>query len=128
MNKRTIGSFHFNNLAELMVLWKNSHFIGWFFDFVIILRPITMYQDYLNSLWPLSVRSQGKEPCRRRDLPGGSEASRAPGQNLISSTCPSPVPSPPVLAHLHSESAATILPTTLSSQEHKMPFPSPVTN
>jgi hypothetical protein len=27
--------------------WKNCHFVGRFFDFVIILRPITMYQDYL---------------------------------------------------------------------------------
>jgi hypothetical protein len=26
--------------------WKNCHFVGRFFDFVIILRPITMYQDY----------------------------------------------------------------------------------
>ncbi len=27
-------------------------FVGWFFDFVIILRPVTMYQDYLDCLWP----------------------------------------------------------------------------
>jgi hypothetical protein len=41
-----------------------------------------MYQDYLNCPWSLSVR--------------------------IFPACPSPVPNPPVLAHLHSESAATI--------------------
>jgi hypothetical protein len=40
--------------------WKNCHFVGRFFDFVIILRPITTYQDYLNCPWPLSVRLQGK--------------------------------------------------------------------
>jgi hypothetical protein len=43
--------------------WKNCHFVGRFFDFVIILRPITMYQDYLffsYCPWPLSVRLQRK--------------------------------------------------------------------
>jgi len=68
------------------------------------------------------------KPWRRGDLPRGLKASRAPGQNLISSTCPSPMPSPPVLAHLHLKFAAIVLPTTLSSREHKTPFPSPVTN
>jgi hypothetical protein len=42
--------------------WKNCHFVGWFFDFVIILRPITMYQDYLNCPWPLSVRRHPLPP------------------------------------------------------------------
>jgi len=71
---------------------------------------------------------RGLQPWRRGDLPGGSKASKAPGQNLISPAYPSPVPSPPVLAHLHSESAATVLPTALNSREHKTPFPSPVTD
>jgi hypothetical protein len=31
-----------------MVSWKNCHFIAQFFDFVIILGLITMYQDYLS--------------------------------------------------------------------------------
>jgi hypothetical protein len=87
-----------------------------------------MYQDYLNCPWPLSVWSQGKEPWRRGDLPGGLEASRAPGQNLISPACLSPVPSPSVLAHLHLESTTIVLPIALSSREHKIPFPCPVTD
>jgi hypothetical protein len=49
-------------------------------------------------------------------------------QRELPPACPSPVPNPPVLAHLHLESAATVLPTALSSQEHKTPFPSPVTD
>jgi hypothetical protein len=53
-----------------------------FFDFVIILRPITMYQDYLNYPWPLFVR--------------------------ISPACPSLMSSRLVLVHLHSESATTV--------------------
>jgi len=77
---------------------------------------------------PEFVRWRGLKPWRRGELPGGSEASRAPGQNLISPACPSPVPSPPVLAHLHSESVATILPRALSLREHKTPFPSLVTD
>ncbi len=61
------------------------------------------------------------------------ESRNCPGLNsrdfghLISLARPSPMPSPPVLAHLHLEFAATVLPTTLSSREHKTPFPSPIT-
>jgi hypothetical protein len=47
-------------LPSLWFSWKNCHFIGRFFDFVIILWLVTMYQDYLNCPWPLSVQSQGK--------------------------------------------------------------------
>jgi hypothetical protein len=41
-------------LSSWWFSWKNCHFVGRFFDFVIILRPITMYQDYLNC--PCRVR------------------------------------------------------------------------
>ncbi len=51
----------------------------------------------------------------------GEGTFKALGQNLISSACPSPVPNLPVLAHLHSKSAATVLPITLNSREHKTP-------
>jgi len=53
---------------------------------------------------------------------------RTPSQNLISLACPSPVPNPLVLAHLHLESVTIVLPTALSSREHKTPFPNPVTD
>jgi hypothetical protein len=47
-------------LSSLWFSWKNCHYVGRFFDFVIILKPITMYHDYLNCPWPLSVWLQGK--------------------------------------------------------------------
>jgi hypothetical protein len=68
------------------------------------------------------------DPPRPVRPESGEGTFRTPGQNLISSACPSPMPSPPVLVHLHSKSAAIVLPTVLSSREHKTPFPSPVTN
>jgi hypothetical protein len=51
---------------------------------------------------------------------GGSEASRAPDQNLISLACPFSCAQPARASppeNLHLESAATVLPTTLSSRE-----------
>jgi hypothetical protein len=67
-----------------------------------------------------------RRPPRPIRPESGEGTFKAPGQNLISPACPSVVPSPPVLAHLHLEFAATVLPTALSSRKHKTPFPSPV--
>ncbi len=58
--KESLVPFISTTLSSWWFSWKNCHFVGRFFDFVIILRPITMYQDYLNCPWPLSVRLQGK--------------------------------------------------------------------
>jgi len=48
--------------------WKNYHFVGRFFDFVTILRPTTMYQDYFNCPWPLSVWRYPLPPSLPRSL------------------------------------------------------------
>jgi len=76
---------------------------------------------------PLSFRICYHHPPYNTEL-AREKTFRAPDQNLISPACPSSVPSPPVLAHLHSESVVIVLPTAMSSREHKTPFPNPVTD
>jgi hypothetical protein len=76
-----------------------------------------LYLDIVRSHCPSGVRvlRSFQSPRSKPDLPG-----------LPLSRAQSARAGP--LENLHSESAATVLPTALSSREHKTPFPSPVTD